>query len=298
MTVSTLPTSLESPLAADGEHARRVAAAQRRGQRLRRLLSMPPVAVAGLELAWIAVLLLGAVPEISLIEPPLSTMLPTAGELLVRVVAIAYLAVYSTLWHLLGSRVGAGAQSGLGRRAGLGWGSAALAAILVATLVGIAVRRALSLADSAGRRAVSAAAESGTALDADQLDQVRGAAWWAAFWPDLAFTVSLMGMLAALAVLAGAGSVLRHEALSLHLARLGARRAAHRAAALDAEHRALTQRVESVRAATAARDEHATELVTALHDRFARAAHLVRHHIAQHQGTPEATTTIAGPPPR
>ncbi|MFG1770759.1 hypothetical protein ACGFIX_14390 [Nocardia salmonicida] len=283
-------TSFESAMTTDADHRDRA-----RQRLLHRYLGWPFIAVIAFEIACKSLLLVAAIVEVPLVSSALAMVLPTAGELTIDLGGVAVLIIYAALWHHLGVRV-AESTHAPNKRTGPGATNWALAAALSAMMLALAVLRTTTLADSAARRAVATAiATTVDVPDPGMLAEIERTAWWSAFWPDSTFTVTLMTMLALLALLIGYHSPIRHQALSLHLARHNATRARAKAArARAAADHAARQADAQLHAATA-RWSHATALTTALTDRFTRAKHLARHLITEHQASPDSTTTIFPP---
>lgn len=285
-----------------GEHSQLTTLARRRAERLKRLLALPLPVLVLLEIAWCSALLVAAVLEVPLLETALARIMPGASDLLIRIGSIAFVIVYAVLWHAMGHRLAdahlLSMSTTTAGRAGVvspafGWIGVGLSVTLSAALIGVAIRRGQSLADTAAQRAADNAALDAMATPTEsELDGIRSAAWHAAFWPDFGFTVLVMAMLAALAVWIGYSSPVRHEALSLHAARAGAEWANRRADTLAAHHGNALQRLESQRVTARERAEQAVRLTSALEHRFARAKQVSRHHMAEHQGRPDATTTL------
>ena len=291
-----ITTSFDAALSGDARHAEHAAAGERDRRLLQRYLAWPLLAVVAFEIACKSMLLVASIIEVPLMESTLSVVFPTASDRTITLGAVAFLILYITLWDVLGVRLAEArrAQHTVpGARRGPGFATCALLVTMVAIVLAIAILRTNSLADSAARHAISAAtAASVDPLDAATLAQIEHTAWWSAFWPDATFTVTLMTMLALLALLVGYYSPTRHQALSLHLARSAADRATRRAHRADAARLDAGRRAQAQQVVAADREQHATALTGALDDRFERAKQLVRHLIAERQANPDATTTV------
>lgn len=248
------------------------------------------------------VCLIAAFLEVPLIESAIAVIMPNAGDLQIRIGSIAYLLVYTVLWHVVGTRLAHArtyrhtiSSVGRGTRLNPAFGvlGVVLVVMLLGTLVAVAWRRATALADTAARAALNrATAETLTALTGEQAREIGDSARAAALWPDWWFTVSVMGMLAALAVWIGHSAVARHEAIALHLARRHADRATDTAASLAADHADARRRYDTQAATAHDRGLRAERVHAALNDRFARARQVVRHHLARAHARPDATTEL------
>lgn len=307
------PTPALAPgMSGDGENTQLAALADRRHQRLLRQLSLPTWALAGHEIAWWAVVVVAALLEVRLLEVALARILPTATDTAVFLGSLAFVLVYALLWHGVGNRLAEAAalsapSAAKARRIPPAFGvtGVLLVATLLAVLAAVSWIRAITLADAAARKAVQTAVDDAIpglsgdtagGLSEQATQRIYDTAWWSALWPDLLFTLAVMLMLAALSVWIGFGAHLRHEALSLHLARFGATRATHRARELAADHTHARRRADSQQVMADARAAHARRLSDSLTHRFARAKQVSRHLLATSQGQPDATTVLFPPP--
>lgn len=306
MTVtSTHPNSTDIALSgsADGERTQRVHMADRDRNSLQRLSALPLWALIGIETGWALVLLTAAILEQPLVASVLARVLPAAPDWQIHIGSAAYLVVYAVLWYGLGHRVAearhlslSSTSAGTAKKLNPAFGAigVALLAVLTAALVGVSVRRALSLAERAGQSAVTTLATgSVTPPTPAELFAASDSAWRHAFWPDLIFTLTLMLLLAALATWHGYRSEPRHRALSLHLVQRRADTSLAQAADLQAHAETAARRADSQNAAAADRDSQAEQFDASLLERFEQAKTTVRHAMSYQQGRPEATTALA-----
>lgn len=305
--MKTSPTTLPplpviDPTTGDGDRSHRSTLSDRDETRLTRLLALPTWALLALEIGWWAVVVLASVLEEPLVRTALAPIMPTAADWQITVGAIAYLVVYIALWHAVGHRLAdarhlslTSSAAGTSRRINPGFGAIGVTLLVVVTiaLVGVAVRRALALAEIAAQRAVDQLVESSVRqVSPGDQQHARDTAWSQAFWPDLTFTFSVMALLAVLAIWIGYSSTPRHEALALHLARANAHRAGKKAGELRTQHQNAARQVATQQATAHDRDEQATDFQHALQARFARAKSTVRQELTYGQGRPEATSTL------
>ena len=301
------PTDLVAGVSgADGEHVHRSTLREHARQLQVRALALPLWALLAREAGWWVIIAAAVVLEHPLVTSTLALVMPSAGDRALAIAALAYLAVYVALWHAVGHRIAearqlylASSSSGTARRLNPAFGAlgVVLLTVSVLALLGVAVRRALSLADKAGSRAVTTLLD--TSIDPPSIEQqnlTREQAWGQTFWPDLMFTISVMALLAALAVWIGFTAAPRHQSLSLHLSRRAAHAAAARAAAAAAAHAGAERRVAARQDSMQDRDVQAAALLDVLDARFDRAKTTVRHHLSYRQGRPEATTALADEP--
>lgn len=287
----------------DGERTQRVLMADQERSSLQRLAALPLAALVGIEIGWGIVLLAAAVLEQPLVATALARVLPSAPDWQIQVGAAAYLIVYAVLWHAIGHRIAAARHlslstttTGTSKKLNPAFGAAGVVLVVILTLAlaGVAVRRALSLADRAAQAAATTLVKNSVnPPSAADLAHAGDQAWHSAFWPDLVFTVSLMVLLAALGTWHGYRADARHHAMSLHLIQRRADSARRAAADLRAAHLDTARRAQTQDGAAADRHEQASHFDDALRERFELAKTTVRHSLSYQQGRPDATTTLA-----
>jgi hypothetical protein len=287
----------------DGERTRRALMAAREHSALKRLAALPLPALVGIEITWAIVLLAAAILEQPLVVTALARVLPSAPDWQIQVGAAAYLIVYAVLWHAVGNRLAAARHlslstttTGKSKKLNPAFGGVGVALVFVLTLAmaGVAVRRALSLADGAAQKAVTTLVKNSVnPPSAGDLARAGDQAWHTAFLPDLVFTLSLMVLLAALGTWHGYRADARHHAVSLHLVQRRADAARRAAADLQAAHLDMARRAATQESVAADRHDQADLFDDALLERFEQAKTTVRHSLSFQQGRPDATTTLA-----
>lgn len=284
------------------------AAAVRRTQRdadtakLWQLVALPLSIVATVLLAIYAMVAVVTAGDFSQIRATAAGLMPEASAFQLNVLATALTVAYSATWHAAGSRGSAARAAALAAAGNAarpllrGFGVAGVLYVAAGSvaMVLLAFSRGEVMARIEGTRAARRVADDalGT-VDPAAVEEARARAVDEVFWPDVRWSLVVLGLLAVAALVAGFTAVPVKRAFQLGLARRGVLRRRLRLAELEAQESAaqceLVSRIEGRTRVTTLAEMHDRELP----HRFTAAKERYRIALAARLAEPEATSELA-----